>query len=95
MKGAMFRPASTGLDHAWVVARGLTQILVEGFSRLWGQLVSLIKIHGGALLFDVNSLLDCSKASRNCTHSVTNFAPKYVKFTTILLYSWSHEQYIL
>ena len=53
-----FRPASTSLDQA-LVARDLTEISVEGSGcRCGGQLVSLITIHGGTLLFDVNGLLD-------------------------------------
>ena len=36
----------------------LTQIPAEGSGCRWGQLVSLIRIHGGAMLLDVDSLLD-------------------------------------
>ena len=53
-RNATFRSDSTGLDHAFVVVRGLTQTLAEGSvcrdpGCRWGggQLVSLITIHGG------------------------------------------------
>ena len=51
-----FRPASTGLDHALVVACGLTEILVEGSGCRWGS--ADIPIHVRSLLFDVNGLID-------------------------------------
>ena len=60
MECAAFRPASTRLDHA-LVACDLTQIPAEGSCCRWGggQLVSLITIHGGALLFDVYKWPPC------------------------------------
>ena len=51
---------TTDLSHAWIVC-DLTQIPAEGSGCRWrggGQLVSLIKIHCGAVLFDVDGLLD-------------------------------------
>ena len=46
-----------GFDHALVVC-DLTQLPAEGSGCNWGQLVSLITIHGGGLLFNVCSLLN-------------------------------------
>ena len=53
-RNATLRPTSTDLDHALVVACGLTQIL--GCTR-WGQLVSMITIHGDSILYDFALLL--------------------------------------
>ena len=36
LKRATFRPASTGLDHALMVACGLKQVLAEGSGCRWG-----------------------------------------------------------
>ena len=53
-----FRSSSKDLDHALVVC-DLTQIPAEGSGLVdGGQLVSLITIHCGAMLFDVDGLLD-------------------------------------
>ena len=83
----MSRSASTYLDHALVVC-DLTQIPPERSGCRWGggQLVSLITIHGGALLFDVNGLLDFTsvplllsrsvEADRNVAHRFNKLAPK-------------------
>ena len=51
------QPASKGFSHA-LIPCGLTQKLVEGSGGGGGQLVSLIMIHGSALLFGVNGLLE-------------------------------------
>ena len=58
-KLAMFRSASTYLEHSLVVC-DLTQIPAEGSGCRChgGQLVSLIMIHCGAVLLDVDGLLD-------------------------------------
>ena len=64
-----FRPVSTCLDHALVAACGMTQILAEGGSgyRWGGQLDNLITNQGGALLFDVNGLLDFTSRCHSCS----------------------------
>ena len=54
---AKFQPASTGLDHGLVVC-DLTQISAEGSGCRWGQLVSVITIHDGAVVQSVDGLLD-------------------------------------
>ena len=51
---AIFRPTSTGHDHAF--ACGLTQILAEVYGCKWGA--AGIPDHDGSLLFDVNGFLD-------------------------------------
>ena len=68
---ATFWPASTGLDHALVMACDWTQILVEGSGCRWGQPVSLILIHGGV------QYLGPATGQHQCMiKTISNSAPK-------------------
>ena len=64
---ATFRPACTGLDHAFMVACGLTQILAEGSGRIWGSI--WVKPQ------TTNALSRLVEPGRNGAYSVSNSAP--------------------